>query len=87
MADLDAAIRAQLDDFCSDRCAEWGKAALFGVLDLHVAEQVEFIDRHGNIASGSACEVCGDMGQTPGEMWPCPTRVAIAEGLGIKTDA
>lgn len=83
MADLDAAIRADLDDFCSDQCAKMGKSAMLGVLDLHVAEEVEFVDRHGNVSSGPVCEVCGDGGQTPGENWPCPTLVAIAEGLGI----
>lgn len=86
MTDLDASIRAELDDFCTDQCAEMGKAALLAVLDLHIAEQVEFIDQHGNISSGPVCEVCGDGGQEPGAMWPCPTRVAIAEGLGVEME-
>ncbi len=81
-----ARIRRELDDFCLDMCAQAGKAALLAVLELHVAEEVAFINRRGNESSGLVCEVCGDGGQAPGENWPCPTRVAIAAGLGIEME-
>lgn len=82
MHEIEAAIRARLDEFCTtDWCAEDGKNALEAVLKLHVAEEVSYIDRHGNEKHGSVCETCGDYGQTPGDLWPCPTVLAIAEGL------
>ena len=100
MTDLDAAIRAALDDFCTtDWCAEKGRAAIEGVLELHAAGypggEVEYEDRdepayNSNGVVIGSIRVKGDpvppyWCNTCDEMAPCPTVKAIAKGLGIET--
>ena len=84
MTDLDAEIRAALDDFCTaDWCAEKGKAAILAVLELHQPESVDYIDADRQERTSSDCETCGAIGGVV-DTWPCPTVQAIAEGLGIE---
>lgn len=84
MSDLDAAIRAALDEFCTtDWCAEKGKAAILAVLELHQPESVDYIDADRQDRTSSDCETCGAIGGVV-DTWPCPTVRAIAEGLGIE---
>lgn len=76
MSDLDTAIRAVLDDFCTtDWCAEKGRAAIEAVLELHPLN-----DDHQCVKEIIGYTVL---------LWyrdePCPTLLAIAKGLGIET--
>ena len=99
MADLDVAIRAALDDFCTtDWCAEKGRAAIEGVLELHPVgypgNEVEYDERDEPAFDGSGrhlgyMRVKGDAVppywcKTCDEMAPCPTVQALARGLGIE---
>lgn len=78
MPDLDAAIRARLDEFCeSDMCAEVGKAALLAVLDLH--------GPHPDDPSKCRCALEYDDLCTAHAV-PCPTVRVIAEKLGVGVD-
>jgi len=74
MTDLDAAIRAALDDFCTDMCAQAGKAALLGVLDLH-----------GSYDTDPCLKLDNGAWWNPEQFGPCPTIRTIATGLGIET--
>lgn len=78
MTDLDAAIRARLEDFCvSDMCAEAGKAALTAVLDLHKPGPAT----HGH---ENLCGHCSNPASGHFVHDPCPTVHAIAKALGIE---
>lgn len=39
-------------------------------LERHRPETTEYYDRHGNIATFTACEICGNGGTTD-DAWPC----------------
>lgn len=74
MTDLVAAIRAELDDFCSDQCAKMGKTALLGLLDLH-----------GSYDTDPCLKLDDGAWWNPELFGPCPTIRTIATGLGIET--
>jgi hypothetical protein len=40
------------------------------VIKRHVPEETDYFNRHGNIATFTACEVCGNGGGTD-DAWPC----------------
>lgn len=84
MPDLDAVIRARLDEFDDSMGRTgslWGaeemRAALLAVLDAHEPEGV----------APTRCSQCLDGGPgyeaEPAE-WPCPTVQAIAQALGVE---
>lgn len=74
MTDLHAAIRERLEEFCSDWCAEAGKAVIYGVLDEHPLN-----DDHECVK-----DIVGYSVQAWYRDEPCPTLLAIAKGLGIE---
>ena len=76
MANLDVAIRERLEEFCSDWCAEAGKAVIHSLLELHKTNQ-----------SGDCSECLTGTADYEDEghvRTPCPTLLAVAKGLGIE---
>lgn len=87
MTDLDQAIRARLDADQQLRvaapeesiiAAQRYAAVVRAVLDLH-APYVFYEDTASGIRSCASC--CDEDGDPV--LWPCPTVVALARGLGV----
>ena len=91
MSDLDAAIRAKLDEWQQFRRQDGAIAEGYGY-DEMAAAIVAVLDRHKpagdeHFAASFAgcCAVCGTYYEYP-VAYRCPTVRAIAEKLGVEVD-
>lgn len=83
MPDLDAAIRRQIDYAVQEiKGGDPGGFTIMAADELETAV-LAVLDLHADIEEGDGthCAHCG-----PSEIYPCPTKRAIAEKLGVEVD-
>lgn len=86
MTDLDAAIRAELDNFCTGMCAQGGKAALLALVAEHEAKHRRLGPPHKD-HSQEGLPLCQGWPYRPHQDTLCRHIRTIAEALGIEAPA